>query len=70
MQKNGLRQLFACPLRNKEAKEVNKYETILPKKIVMKDSGCIKQFEMWRQEECGCAMTKEAWAELQKKLED
>ena len=51
MQKNGLRQLFACPLRNKEAKEVSKYETILPKKIVMKDSGCIKQFEMWRQEE-------------------
>lgn len=30
---------------------MNKQRTVLPEKIIMKDSGCIKQFEMWRQEE-------------------
>lgn len=32
---------------------MNKQRTVLPEKIVMKDAGCIKQFEMWRQEEWG-----------------
>lgn len=30
---------------------MNKQRTVLPEKIIMKDSGCIKQFEMWQQEE-------------------